>query len=195
MSDFKKEKIKKYIDLLLKYNMEVNLISRKLNFDNIEKIIDETLMFNKYLKFNNIIDAGSGNGLLGIPLAIVNENKNFTLVETKKKKTVYLNKFIFDLELENVTVFEGGIKNYFNETVGKKKISLIARGFPDNYELIKFIKTGLVREIVFITIEDKIKKTKFAIDNIQKYVYNIPSKDKLKIIKLEKVSRETIKKM
>ena len=87
-------------------------------------------------------------------------------MKKKKKKTFFLNKFISDLGLKNIKVFEGGIKNYFNETKKTKKTSLIARGFPNNYELIGFMKNGLVKEIIFITIEEKIKKTQFAIDNI-----------------------------
>lgn len=163
-------------------------------YSDVKDIINETLLFNNYIDYNIIIDAGSGNGIIGIPLAIINNEKKIILVETRKKKTIYLKKMIDDLELKNVTIFEGGIKNYFNVNIKIKKRSLISRGFPNNYDLIKLMNDGFVKQVVLITIEDKIKKTKFAIDNIEKNVYNIVSKDLLKIIKLEKVSRETKKK-
>jgi len=188
------EKIENYIKLLFKYNKMVNLMSRKLVYSDVKDIINETLLFNNYIDYNIIIDAGSGNGIIGIPLAIINNEKKIILVETRKKKTIYLKKMIDDLELKNVTIFEGGIKNYFNVNIKIKKRSLISRGFPNNYDLIKLMNDGFVKQVVLITIEDKIKKTKFAIDNIEKNVYNIVSKDLLKIIKLEKVSRETKKK-
>ncbi len=188
------EKIENYIKLLFKYNKMVNLMSRKLVYSDVKDIINETLLFNNYIDYNIIIDAGSGNGIIGIPLAIINNEKKIILVETRKKKKIYLKKIFDDLEFKNVTKFEGGIKNYFNVNIKIKKRSLISRGFPNNYDLIKLMHDGFVKQVVLITIEDKIKKTKFAIDNIEKNVYNIVSKDLLKIIKLEKVSRETKKK-
>ncbi len=189
------KKIEDYIELLFKYNKIVNLMSRKLEYSDVKNIINETLLFNNHIDYNIIIDAGSGNGIIGIPLAIINNDKKIILVETRKKKFFYLKKMIEDLDLKNVIIFEGGIKNYFNENIKIKKRSLIARGFPNNYDLIKLMTDGFVKQVVLITIEDKIKKINFAIDNIEKNVYNINSKDLLKIIKLEKVSRETKRKM
>jgi len=180
----------KYIDLLLEYNKYANLISRKLEKKDIEKLIQETLILNKIISNKNIIDAGSGNGILGIPISLLAEDKNIVLVEPRKKKIVYLKNIVSDLGLLNVKVSESYIKDYLlnNKLIG---ITLIARGFPDNYELFNYLVNDDIQELILITIEDKIKKNKINVDNIKKYVYNIPSKDKLKIIKLEKVSRGT----
>jgi len=188
--------INKYIDILLKYNKISNLVSRKLNNNDIKNIIEETFLLNNYINNNIVIDAGSGNGLLGIPIGILNKEKKIILVETKEKKVFYLKKMIRNLELRNITVYSGGIDNYFvNEKKNNKNNTLVARGFPNNYELFKHLKNNEINELILITIEDKVKKIKNTVDNIKKYVYNIPSKDNLKIIKLEKVSRETVKKL
>ena len=195
MNNFNSEKILKFIEILFRYNKEVNLFSRKLSFENVERIVNETILFGNYVKNNNIIDAGSGNGFIGIPLAIIYKKKKVILVETKEKKVFYLNKLVGELNLKNVKIFLGGIINYFNENKINKDVSLVSRGFPNNYNLIKFLKESFVDEVVLITVEDKIKKISYSVDNIKKYVYNIPSKDKIKIVKLEKVSRGTIKKM
>ncbi len=183
-------KYNKYIDLLLEYNKYANLISRKLEKKDIEKLIKETLILNEIISNKNIIDAGSGNGILGIPISLFAEDKNIVLVEPRKKKIIYLKNIVSGLGLLNVKVSESYIKDYLlnNKLIG---ITLIARGFPDNYELFNYLVNDDIQELVLITIEDKIKKIKINVDNIKKYVYNIPSKDKLKIIKLEKVSRGT----
>lgn len=54
-----------------------------------------------------LIDVGSGGGLPGIPLAIVREDLDVTLLEATSRKTAFLAACVEGLELPRVTVLTG----------------------------------------------------------------------------------------
>jgi 16S rRNA (guanine527-N7)-methyltransferase len=80
-----------YVDFLLAYNEKVNLVSKKSTRETINVLIAESLMLNEYLSTQFIVDAGSGGGLLGIPLALSFPEKKVVLTETIQKKAKFLN--------------------------------------------------------------------------------------------------------
>lgn len=184
--------IKKYIELMLEYNLKTNIISRKAGNDQVKKLIEETLLLNEFISGNIIIDAGSGNGILGIPISITEPKKKILLVEPKKKKKDFLEYIAATLQLENTKVENVSIISFFN-TYKKSGVSLIARGFPDNIMLVKFLEKNCINELLLITSVNKIKKMKKDIEKFEQKIYNIPSRNYIKIIKIRNVSRETLR--
>jgi 16S rRNA (guanine527-N7)-methyltransferase len=154
-----------YISSLLEYNKKVNIISRKITERALKQLINETFLLETYILNNNIVDAGSGNGLLGIPIAIKNPGKIISLVEPKKKKTFFLEETIKALNLKNVRVYCTGIQEFIDK-IENKKFSLVARGFPTPENFIKFLAKKLINEVILITSENKIK-------NIDGYMVNV----------------------
>lgn len=182
--------LERYRDLLLAYNREINIVSKKLEKRELDILINESLYLDGYSAKKIVVDAGSGSGLLGIPLAIANEKRSVFLVEPKKKKTDFLTKTVKDLGLENVSIYRMSIKEFFTGRAVKGNV-LISRGFPDNIKLTLFLKNGKTDEMLLITSLNKIKKMKSSIEKFKQSIYNIPFRDQIKIIKLENVSRET----
>ena len=85
--------LKSYVDLLWKSNEELNLISRKMTFEDLidNHIIDGLLalkMFPKEVK--NVADFGSGGGIPGVIYAIHFSDIAFTLFEKSAKKREFL---------------------------------------------------------------------------------------------------------
>lgn len=79
-----------YHNLLLKWNKVINLISRNSEKDIWERHISDSLQLLKYIDFSDmIIDIGSGGGFPGIVLSICGV-KNTVLIESDKKKSVFL---------------------------------------------------------------------------------------------------------
>ncbi len=79
-----------YQNLLLKWNKAINLISRNSEKDIWERHILDSLQLLKYIDFSDmIIDIGSGGGFPGIVLSICGV-KNTVLIESDKKKSVFL---------------------------------------------------------------------------------------------------------
>lgn len=184
--------IKKYIELMLEYNLKVNIISRKTDKDQVTKLIEETLLLKEFISGEIVVDAGSGNGILGIPISITDPEKKIFLVESQKKKYDFLEYITESLSLENLNTEKITIVSFFN-TFKKSNISLIARGFPDNIMLVKLLEKNLVNELLLITSVNKIKKMKKDIVKFEQKIYNIPSRDYLKIIRMRNVSRETLR--
>jgi 16S rRNA (guanine(527)-N(7))-methyltransferase RsmG len=193
--------MKKYVQLLMDYNVNVNLMSRKMTPERLNQLLNETLLLNRYISKNSdtIIDAGSGNGILGIPLAIINKNKNknknkkIILVEPKKKKMNFLQEVKNQLHLFNVEIVGISIDEYMKKKVKKgekKQISVVARGFPDLRVFCYYVKKGMVEEAILMTSEEKIKKNKIYLESIKQKTYNVPLRDHLKILKMEKATYE-----
>lgn len=183
-------KMDAFIEFLLVYNQKVNLVSRRSTPEALNALIGETLLLQGLISAPMVIDAGSGGGLLGIPLAISLPGKNFVLVEPTHKKVVFLNEALRHLALANARVWEGPVQEFMHRH-HKFESAMIARGFPKIEALAEYVYKRKVRELLLISSADKIKKIQNKVANIRQNRYNIPSRDNLIIYKLENVSRET----
>ncbi|MEN8153654.1 MAG: RsmG family class I SAM-dependent methyltransferase [Acidobacteriota bacterium] len=184
--------INEYIETMLEYNIKANVISRKIKREDIHKLISETLLVREQISFNIVVDAGSGNGILGIPLSITEPGKKIFMVEPEKKKYEFLIHAVEKLNLNNIEAEKATIINFF-KTFKIQDSTLVARGFPDNSMLVKLLEKNLVKELILITSENKIKKIEKDIEMFEQKIYNIPSRDYIKIIKMKNVSRETLR--
>ncbi len=185
-------KMDDFSDFLLAYNQKVNLVSRRSTREALDALIRETLLLQDLVSSPLVIDAGSGGGLLGIPLAISLPGKNFILVEPIHKKVVFLNEALRHLALDNARVWEGPVQEFMHRHE-KFASTMVARGFPRIEALAEYVYKRKVRELLLISSADKIKKIQNKVANIRQNRYNIPSRDNLIIYKLENVSRETRK--
>ena len=182
-----------YVDFLLAYNKKVNLVSRQSTRETLDLLVGETLLLKKSVSTSCIIDAGSGSGLLGIPLAISFPDKKIFLTETIRKKTNFLIEASGVLGLVNVKIFEGPIQEFMHRHEVYES-TLIARGFPKNEILAEYVYKKKVKELLLISSADKIKIIQNKVANVRQSLYNIPLRNNLVIFKLENVSRETQKK-
>jgi len=102
---FHVEQLEKYIELLLKWQKKINLISSDSISDLQNRHIKDSLQLVKFIpaETKTIIDIGSGAGLPGIPLAISTGIKTF-LIESDLRKTIFLDEVIRQLDLNAVTI-------------------------------------------------------------------------------------------
>lgn len=183
--------INEYVDILWETNEKMNLVSRQMTTEGLDQLLHETFLLNDYISSDIVIDAGSGNGLLGIPIAIINKtnkNKRIILVEPKQKKVAFLQSVKNRLNLTNVEIFGASLEEYLKKSK-KSSCSLISRGFPELAPLIFYVKNGMVREAVIITSENKIKNNEIHLVSVKKKIYNVPLRTHLKILKMEKKTR------
>jgi 16S rRNA G527 N7-methylase RsmG len=181
-----------FVDFLLAYNQKVNLVSRHSTRESLGALIAETMLLKDLFSTPLLVDAGSGGGLLGIPLAISLPEKRFVLIETIHKKVIFLHEALRFLGLGNAVVWEGPVQEFMHRH-DRFDSTLAARGFPAIEVLAEFIQRRKIRELLVISSPDKIKKIQNKVANIRQTRYNIPSRDNLVIFKLENVSRETRK--
>jgi 16S rRNA G527 N7-methylase RsmG len=190
--DLDMECLERYAAFLFAYNRKMNLVSRNMNRSQFDVLLRESLLVANILTADSIVDVGSGNGVLGISIALTKPHKNVVLVETMQKKALFLREAIVHLKLINATVYNGPIQEYLRDEFASI-LGLAARGFPRNDLLCQYVNRGKICELVLITAESKIKKIRGNMENVSQRLYNIPWRSDIKIVKLEHVSRETKK--
>lgn len=184
------KKIEQYIQLLWEENRKINLVSKKMTHDALCILIRESLILGKRIKANGVIDAGSGNGIVGIPLALTFPHREFILVEPTKKKAIFLNQTVKDMRMTNVIVKNLSIQEFMHGKQNPKAI--VARGFPRLDILESYFLKGRINQLLAITSIGKLKKTGDPLEFKNRQIYNIPYRDNLILCVWDHVSRETI---
>lgn len=98
------KQLEDYIRETLKWNKVYNLTGIKSEKDFILKNIIDSLSILGFLNADNILDVGTGAGLPGIPLAIFNPQKQFTLLDSSQKKITFLRNLVSLLGINNVNL-------------------------------------------------------------------------------------------
>jgi 16S rRNA (guanine527-N7)-methyltransferase len=99
------EKFIIYMRLLQEWNEKINLTAIVEDEEIIKKhFIDSIKAFRRdeFKKANNMIDVGTGAGFPGIPISIMREDINVTLLDSLNKRINFLNTVINNLGLSNV---------------------------------------------------------------------------------------------
>ena len=111
-----KEQIKifsQYLELLIQWNQKINLTSLKTPQEIIIKHFLDSIscikVFDKYIDIEgiSIIDVGTGAGFPGIPIKIVCPSISLSLLEARKKKTIFLEKIVEEMNFQRVEILNG----------------------------------------------------------------------------------------
>ena len=100
-----------YADLILKWNSTRNLVSRNINKELINEHILDCACITPLLDENKILDVGTGAGLPGIVVSILESRKKITLLEPNQKKVSFLTHVQAELDLTNLKIEKGRIEN------------------------------------------------------------------------------------
>lgn len=92
-----------YMKYLLNWNEKINLTAIKDEKEFIVKHFIDSLTISEFLGDNKrIIDVGTGGGFPGIPLKLLNDSLNISLIDSVNKKIMVLKDIINKMNLENV---------------------------------------------------------------------------------------------
>lgn len=169
-----KEKLIEYASLVIDYNKNVNITGAKTTEDFFnDHIADCLLALDIFANYDNIIDIGSGSGLPSIPLAIVFNDKKFTLCESKNKKADFLRLAKDKLKLNNIEV-----KCINAYEIKEKYDTITSRAFSDISTLLKIFNKLRTKKSKLILYKGKIEKIEEELKeaNIQKNKYDIEIK-------------------
>lgn len=125
--------LQKYLTLLLDWNQRINLISPNDEARIAERHILESLaVFSAWSFPQNatVLDLGSGAGFPGIPLKIMRPDLAMSLLESRQKKTLFLNAVVRELKIENCRVINARAEE-LAKTSGEKFSLIIARAVAD----------------------------------------------------------------
>ncbi len=109
------EKLKCLYDAYKYWNEKINVISRK-DFHNfyLHHVL-HSLAINKFTSFRpgtKILDAGTGGGFPGIPLAIKNPHCQFVLLDSTKKKLKVIEAIKEEINITNIETVHARVEQY-----------------------------------------------------------------------------------
>lgn len=104
-----------YRDLLKEWNQKINITSIEDDEEiYLKHFIDSVLLLNKDNMNENkkIIDVGTGGGFPGLPLKIINDNFEVTLLDSLRKRIDFLKEVSNVLNLKNVKLIHGRAEDF-----------------------------------------------------------------------------------
>ncbi|WP_101775718.1 16S rRNA (guanine(527)-N(7))-methyltransferase RsmG [Pasteurella oralis] len=112
ITDQQKVQLVKLVLLLHKWNKAYNLTSVRDPMEMLVKHILDSLVVSPYLQGERFIDVGTGPGLPGLPLAIINPNKYFVLLDSLGKRISFIRNAVRELGITNVEPILSRVEQY-----------------------------------------------------------------------------------
>jgi 16S rRNA (guanine527-N7)-methyltransferase len=117
-----------YLDLLRRWNQTYNLTAVTDPGQMITRHILDSLAIFEWVGKGRLLDAGTGAGLPGVPLAIADPELEVTLLDSAGKKVRFLNHVKRELALPNITPVQDRLESYEPDVAFD---SLVSRAFSD----------------------------------------------------------------
>ncbi|OGT91906.1 MAG: hypothetical protein A2286_01910 [Gammaproteobacteria bacterium RIFOXYA12_FULL_61_12] len=111
MTESEQDRLASYLRLLLKWNSAYNLTAVRDPQEMVVRHLLDSLSILPYISGQALLDAGTGPGLPGIPLAIMQPGRRFTLLDSNGKKIRFVRQAALELELENVIAVQQRIED------------------------------------------------------------------------------------
>ena len=124
ITDFQAEKFEKYYELLVTYNKMFNLTSITEKEEvYVKHFVDSALVVDK-LNGKTLLDVGSGGGFPAIPIKILREDIEVTMLEATGKKCEFLREVINSLNLSGIKVVCGRAEEVAKDVNFREKFDL-----------------------------------------------------------------------
>lgn len=130
-------KLIQLVELLTKWNKAYNLTSVRDPKQMLVKHIMDSIVVSPYLQGNRLIDVGTGPGLPGLPLAILNPDKQFVLLDSLGKRLRFIRQAVLELGLKNVEFVQSRVEEYQPE---EKFDVVLSRAFASLEDMLFWCK-------------------------------------------------------
>lgn len=140
-----------YKKLLIKWNNSFNLTSVK-NTEIVTHHFLDCLAVIPFIKSSTLLDVGTGAGLPGIVIAIVNPDIKVSLIDKVGKKITFIKRIIAELEIKNIETYHDRVELL---TSGEKYDGIISRAFSNMEVFIKSTKHLIKSQGVWYGMKSK----------------------------------------
>ena len=105
-----------YLELLQRWNRAYNLTAIRDPDEMVIRHLLDSLSVLPWIRGTRVLDAGTGAGLPGVPLAIARPDLTVTLLDSAGKKVRFLNHVARELRLENVLPVQARLESFQPES-------------------------------------------------------------------------------
>ena len=132
-----------YLQMLERWNKAFNLTAIRDPLQMVRLHLLDSVAIHPHIQgVKQIIDVGTGPGLPGIPLAILNPQINFILLDSNGKKTRFLFQAISELRLTNVQEVNQRAERYQPDSQFDIVLSRAFSSIPDMLQQCKHLVTS-----------------------------------------------------
>jgi len=122
------DQLLRYLDLLVRWNSAYNLTAVRDPDDMVSRHLLDSLAVLPFVGDGPLLDAGTGAGLPGIPLAILRPQLKVTLLDSAGKKVRFLRQVKRELQLDNIHPVQARLEDFSPE---QPFGAVISRAFSD----------------------------------------------------------------
>ncbi|MEZ9580101.1 MULTISPECIES: 16S rRNA (guanine(527)-N(7))-methyltransferase RsmG [unclassified Vibrio] len=124
-----------YVELLNKWNKAYNLTSVRDPQEMMVKHILDSIIVSTHLQGKRFIDVGTGPGLPGIPLSIMNPDCEFYLLDSLGKRIRFIKQVIHELGIDNVVPVQSRVEEFQPE---EKFDAVLSRAFASMTDMVEW---------------------------------------------------------
>lgn len=189
------EKFNIYYDLLIEWNKKFNLTA-VIEREKVDLLhFKDSILPQDLIKENaDILDIGSGAGFPALPLKIVREDLNVTMIDSVNKKIIFLNEVIDKLQLKGIKAIHKRIEDM---NVNNKFDVVTSRAVAPLNVLVEYClpfvkKDGIMIAYKSFEIEEELKIAENAIkimggDKVIIYERDLDEDIKRKFVVIKKI--------
>ena len=122
-----------FVEMLDKWNKAYNLTSIRDPQQMLIRHIMDSLAVSEHLVGERFIDVGTGPGLPGIPLAIMNPDRSFVLLDSLGKRIRFQKQVQHELGIKNISSVESRVEAYQPEV---KFDGVLSRAFASIEDML-----------------------------------------------------------
>ena len=159
-----------YKDFLIETNKNMNLTSITEDKEVILKHFIDSLTINRYIETDkSLIDIGTGAGFPGIPIKIIRNDIDITLVDSLNKRVNFLNATITKLNLQKIKTIHGRAEDIAHQSEYREKFDYVTARAVANLSIlselcIPFLKLGGKFICMKASILEELENAKKAIE-------------------------------
>jgi 16S rRNA (guanine527-N7)-methyltransferase len=173
-----------YVDLLEHWNKTYNLTAIRDRSDIVVRHILDSLSVVPSVMGSSVIDVGTGAGLPGIPIAVIQPEKTVALLDSNGKKTRFLHQVVTSLGLSNVRIFHARAKDH-KGTAGYDHV--VTRAFATSAKIVDecahLLKaSGTILAMKSMSADQELESLDPRVSVLEKSVLQVPYLDESRVL-------------
>lgn len=131
-----------YIELLARWNRAFNLTAITDPVEMVHRHLIDSLAILPWIDGSLVVDAGTGAGLPGVPLAIARPDTEFVLVDSNGKKIRFLRQVRRELGLTNIEPVQMRLEDWHPDRLPAQVVARALAPLPRLVEQTGFLLSG-----------------------------------------------------